>query len=327
MTCLNEENCKEPLKRRVALGVLGLMAAIFISLSVMSFLPSREQAVPAVVYFGEQDAVYGKRVFQSYNCMGCHTIVGNGAYLGPDLTNTYATTGPAWLAAFLPSASGWPTSGAVQAQLLNATMENESGTKDIKAYRQRYPGAAERMDRRGGHATLMPNLPLDAQQIQGLLAFLKYMSSMNIEGWPPKPKVDGLSVLLASRAHAMPAVASSAVTLNASMSTTAGRPAATTDPVTLGAGLVANYGCLACHATDATRTVGPGWGELFGGKRQLADGSSIDVNDDYLIESIRNPGARLAAGYPAGVMPAYGAMINDADMSDIIAYLHSLKGN
>lgn len=327
MSCLNDENCKEPLKRRVALGVLGFMATIFIALSIMSFLPSREQAIPTAVYFGDQDAVYGKRVFQSYNCMGCHTIVGNGAYMGPDLTKTYAIAGPAWLAAFLPSAGGWPTSVAVQAQLLNATVQNESGTRDITAYRQRYPGAAERMDRRGGHATLMPNLPLDGQQIQGLLAFLKYMSSMNTEGWPPKPKVDGLSVLRASRAHAVPIIASSSGMPNAATSAAAAAPAVSTDPVSLGAGLVANYGCLACHATDSTRTVGPGWGELAIGKRELADGASIEINDDYLIESIRNPGAHLAAGYPAGVMPAYGAMINDSDMSDIIAYLHSLKEN
>jgi mono/diheme cytochrome c family protein len=327
MSCLDDENCKEPQKRRVALGVLGLMAIIFISLSIMSFLPSREQAIPAVVHFGEQDAVYGKRVFQSYNCMGCHTIVGNGAYLGPDLTKTYATTGPAWLAAFLPSAGGWPTSAAVQAQLLNATIEDESGTGDITAYRQRYPGAAERIDRRGGHATLMPNLPLDRQQIQGLLAFLKYMSSMNTEGWPPKPKVDGLAVLRVSGAHTMPLLASSAgVPGNATSVVAVGLPA-TPDPITVGASLVANYGCLACHATDSTRTVGPGWGELVSATRELADGSHINIDDHYLIESIRNPGTHLAAGYPAGVMPAYGAMITDSDMNDIIAYLHSLKEN
>ncbi len=30
--------------------------------------------------------VAGKKVWQKYNCINCHTILGNGAYFGPDLT-------------------------------------------------------------------------------------------------------------------------------------------------------------------------------------------------------------------------------------------------
>ena len=111
MSCKPGELCHEGVKRRRALLVLGLMALIFVALSAVSFLDSRGQAVPAAIEYAGVDAVAGKRVFQAYNCMGCHTIVGNGAYLGPDLTKLYDHTGPAWLAAFLPSAGSWPTSG------------------------------------------------------------------------------------------------------------------------------------------------------------------------------------------------------------------------
>src|SRR3546814_13268098 len=90
------------------------MAVIFIALSVVSFLPSRGQAVPIAVSYGTHDAVEGKRVFQAYNCMGCHTLLGTGAYLGPDLTDIYAHAGPAWLSALLPSAAPWPPGPGLQ---------------------------------------------------------------------------------------------------------------------------------------------------------------------------------------------------------------------
>ncbi len=190
MSCLNGTDCRETAKRRAALTVLALMLAIFLLLSVWSFLPSRGQAVPDGIQYGGAGAVEGKRVFQAYNCMGCHTIVGNGAYFGPDLTRIHADAGPAWLAAFLPSAGGWPTSAAVRVQLQNPAVREDAGTDDLQAYLRRYPGAAERLERRGGQHTLMPNLPLDAREVTALIAFLKYTSALHTEGWPPKPRED-----------------------------------------------------------------------------------------------------------------------------------------
>ena len=81
MSCAPGEPCEEGLKRRRALIVLGLMGVLFIALSAASFLDSRGQVVPAAVSYAGYDVVEGKRVFQAWNCMGCHTIVGNGAYL------------------------------------------------------------------------------------------------------------------------------------------------------------------------------------------------------------------------------------------------------
>ncbi len=165
MSCLNGTDCREPAKRRAALAVLALMLAIFLLLSVWSFLPSRVQAVPDAIQYAGVDAVEGKRVFQAYNCMGCHTIVGNGAYFGPDLTRTHADAGAARPAAFLPSAGGWPTTAAVRVQLQSPAIQEDAGGTDLQAYLQRYPGAAERLDERGGQHTLMPNLPLNAREV------------------------------------------------------------------------------------------------------------------------------------------------------------------
>lgn len=320
MSCLNGTDCKEPAKRHMAIGILGLMAVIFIALSVWSFMSERVQTIPTEVHFGPYDAVQGKRVFQAYNCMGCHTIVGNGAYFGPDLTKTYEQVGPAWLAAFLPSAGGWPTSAAVQAQLQNAHVTAEPSTTDMAAYEKRYPGAAERISRRGGHATLMPNLPFTADEIGGLIAFLKYTSMMNNEGWPPKPKVNGLD-FVQSKAGTQTAA------LNTAHAGSGDVMAQTSDPVALGAKLTQDLGCLACHAKDQKRIIGPGWGGMVGTETTLTDGSTVKVDEAYLIEAIRHPDTQVVAGYPAGVMPAYDAMINEQDMSAIVAYLTSLQGD
>src|SRR3546814_2736693 len=99
--------------------------------------------------------------------MGCHTLLGNGAYLGPDLTDIYAHAGPAWLSAFLPSAATWPTGPGLQVHLQKPEQIAASGTAELAEYLKRYPGADERVRRRGGDGTPMPQLPLTGTQESG----------------------------------------------------------------------------------------------------------------------------------------------------------------
>ncbi|MGN6329954.1 MAG: c-type cytochrome [Rhodanobacter sp.] len=320
MSCgSGDSSCEKP-RRRGALVLLGIMALVFIALSVFSFLPSRGQAVPDTVTFGPYQANDGKRVFQAYNCMGCHTMVGNGAYLGPDLTEVYKHAGPAWLAAFLPSAGGWPTEAGVRAQLLDPNQVADTGTDAIDAYLKKYPGAATRIERRGGGTTLMPNLPLSKDEIGQLIAYLKYTSAMNTEGWPPKVEAGALDHRL-QLAHG-----SMAMVQTASATAAAGPPpTAAGDPAALGAQLVKDYGCVACHASDDKKLVGPGWGGLHGSSVSLADGGTVIADDTYLAESIRQPDAKIVAGYPPGVMPAYDSLLKSDEVDAIVAYLHTLE--
>ncbi|QDW67597.1 c-type cytochrome [Luteimonas granuli] len=319
MTCAPGKPCEEGLKRRRALWVLLLMALIFGALSVFSFLDSRGQLVPANVSYGAHDAVEGKRVFQAYNCMGCHTIVGNGAYFGPDLTNTWQAAGPAWLEAFLPSPAGWPTGPAVQVQLQRPEVAAASGTSSLDEYFRRYPAAAERVRRRGGSASHMPNLPFREGEVGRLIAFLKYTSEMNTEGWPPKPRVDGLRFALATP---MPGVADASAGTVAMVAASA----APDDPAALGKRIASEFGCVACHASDSSSMVGPGWGGLHGSTITLGDGSTIEVDDAYVATSIRNPNEHIAAGYAAGTMPSYDTMLDDDQVAAIVAYIRTLSG-
>ena len=331
MSCADDKNCQEGAKRRQALMVFGLMIVIFIFLSAVSFLDSRGQVTPDQVTYGQHKATDGKRVFQAYNCMGCHTIVGNGSYLAPDLTNTYEQAGPAWLAAFLPSAGGWPTEAAVRTQLINDVVAADAGVSTIQEYYEKYPGAKERVERRGGHKSLMPNLPFRADEVGQLIGFMKYTAAMNTEGWPPKVMTGDLEHRLAlfhrsslfTSAHAGPVTAASAAT--AAPAATADVASAAVSPVAHGEALAKEYACTACHATDSTNVVGPGWGGLHGSQVELVDGSTVTADDAYLAESIRAPDAKIVIGYTPGTMPAYDALLSDDDVNAIVAYIRSLE--
>ncbi len=319
MSCgVGGSSCETP-RRRGAMIMLAVMTVIFIVLSVFSFLKSRGQTTPDTITYGKYTADQGKRIFQAYNCMGCHTMVGNGAYLGPDLTTEFKRMGPAWLAAFLPSAGGWPTTGAVRAQLLDPDLQADIGTDSIDAYLKKFPGAADAIDRRGGKTTLMPNLPFSKEEIGQLIAYLKYTSAMNTEGWPPKIEVEGLDRRIRF-AHGGAAVAAAAPAVAAPKAAEAAP-----DSAALGSQLVKDNGCIACHATDAKRLVGPGFGGLYNSTVSLADGSTVTADNAYLRESILHPNAKIAAGYPPGVMPDYSTLLKDDEVNAIVDYLHTLE--
>jgi mono/diheme cytochrome c family protein len=320
MSCAKGQPCEEGLKRRAALAILGLMGIIFLTLSTFSFVDSRGQVLPRTVAYAGHDAVAGKRIFQAYNCMGCHTVVGNGAYFGPDLTKLYGKVGAAWIEAFLPSAGSWPTSGAVKLQLQNKTVAADAGLDTIEAYTAKYPGAAERLSRRGGRPTLMPNLPLSREEVDKLVAFLKYTSEMNTEGWPPVPEVNGLAF---PQARPIPAAAQQATNIPMASPPTATQPSS---EITRGEQLAKDNGCIACHAPTGETLVGPGWGGLYGSTVKFADGSSAIADENYLTESILKPDAKIVAGFEAGVMPSFAGTLGATQVSDIVAYIRSLKG-
>src|SRR3970040_3058868 len=56
---------------------------IFIGLTIYSFMPRNDQTNYASI---DKNVVRGKEIWESNNCMGCHTILGEGAYYAPELT-------------------------------------------------------------------------------------------------------------------------------------------------------------------------------------------------------------------------------------------------
>ena len=81
-------------------------------------------------------------------------------------------------------------------------------------------------------------------------------------------------------------------------------------------------GCNACH-TDQDTPVAPTLHGIYGKEITLADGSTVVVDDDYLLESIIDPHAKLVEGY-GPVMPPTYADLDPQVIQDIIAYIRSL---
>ncbi len=105
---------------------------------------------------------------------------------------------------------------------------------------------------------------------------------------------------------------------------TAAAQKATTGPdATRGEKLYNELGCKACHSLDGSKGVGPTWKGLWGQKVELADGTTVIADEAYITESIREPGAKIVAGFQAGAMPAFN--LSDAEIADLIAFIQTLK--
>lgn len=182
MSGLHETN-----SRKIALGVFGILALIFIVISAFSFTADRQRPDPATISFQGQTAVDGKRVFQAYNCMGCHTILGNGAYFAPELNGVYATNGPAWLMAWFAAPNVWPTKDSVEQWINQLKKSGDLNVESVDAYYAQFDGAQADPANRGGWASTMPNLNFKDDEKAGLIAFLNYATQINTQGWPPAP--------------------------------------------------------------------------------------------------------------------------------------------
>ena len=75
-----------------------LLSAVFIWLTVDTF-----QRIPAQTNSDDlnESVVRGKQIWEENNCMGCHTLLGEGAYYAPELTRVYERRGPAFIAQML----------------------------------------------------------------------------------------------------------------------------------------------------------------------------------------------------------------------------------
>jgi cytochrome c oxidase subunit 2 len=80
-------------------------------------------------------------------------------------------------------------------------------------------------------------------------------------------------------------------------------------------------GCIACH-TEMPGSVGPPLVGVFGKTENFADGSSIVVDEEYLMESIVDPQAKLVAGY-APAMPTYQAILSEQQILQLVEYIKS----
>lgn len=82
--------------------------------------------------------------------------------------------------------------------------------------------------------------------------------------------------------------------------------------------------CVTCHNVDGTAHTGPALNGIYELKHNMADGTIVLADENYLRESILNPRAKIVAGYQP-VMPTYQGILKDRQVDALVAYIKSLK--
>lgn len=239
----------------------------------------------------------GKDVWHENNCINCHTIFGEGAYYAPDLTKITKLRGNAYLTAYMKDPS--------------------------KFYDETR------------HRRLMPKQDISDSDIAALISFLDWVSNVDNQNWPPRPLLvtgatfPGTDVSAAAPGAAKPEGAAPA----------AARPVTTSDnPIALGENVFrsASPACTACHSTaPGVNMAGPSLAGLVGRTTSLLAsgeyrGKATDI-EGYIRESVIAPSAHAVPGamYSANgqsFMPdTYGKSLTPEQLTNLVAYLSSLK--
>lgn len=93
-------------------------------------------------------------------------------------------------------------------------------------------------------------------------------------------------------------------------------------PVAAGEKKFQQLGCITCHG-DRPGARGPSLQGVFGSSVQLQNGEIVTANEDYLRESILNPGKKVTAGYTP-IMPTFQGQVSEAVLLQLTAYIKSL---
>lgn len=84
--------------------------------------------------------------------------------------------------------------------------------------------------------------------------------------------------------------------------------------------------CASCHSVDSDRLlVGPPLYQKFGKSNEMADGEIVQVDENYLRESIMNPNAKIVKGFNSGLMPAFQGQLSDVELNALIEYIKTLN--
>lgn len=94
-----------------------------------------------------EQVVLGKKVWEVNNCIGCHTLLGEGAYFAPELGNVYQRFGK--------------SKEAIIAFIKSRPVEGIKGRRS------------------------MPQFNLNDKELDAIAEFLKWSSEINTAKWPP----------------------------------------------------------------------------------------------------------------------------------------------
>ncbi len=136
--------------RRFFLGGTALCFGAFVLLTLDTLRRIPAQTNQAAM---TEAVVRGKHLWDTSNCMGCHTLLGEGAYYAPELTRVHQRRGPDFIAAML---------------------------RDPEAM---YPGQRR-----------MQKYDFSETEIADLVAFLQWIGTMDLNGFPAEPELGRVAV-------------------------------------------------------------------------------------------------------------------------------------
>jgi nitric oxide reductase subunit C len=110
------------------LGGTFVTFAIFLGLSWNSL--SREVPQQTHEENLSPQVVAGKHIWEKNNCMGCHTLFGEGAYYAPELTKVYERRGEPYIKTVLMSQTPWSPRG----RKMVAYAMTEAEANDVVAF-------------------------------------------------------------------------------------------------------------------------------------------------------------------------------------------------
>jgi cytochrome c oxidase subunit 2 len=94
--------------------------------------------------------------------------------------------------------------------------------------------------------------------------------------------------------------------------------------VELGQALFSKKGCMACHSVDGSPMTGPTLKGIAGHEVELADGSKVLADDNYIRQSLMDPASQVVKGFQP-VMPTFQGMLKDNETNALIDYVKSLS--
>ena len=127
-------------------GTFALLIFIALTFDTVKQIPERSNEVNMT-----ESVVAGKALWEKNNCVGCHTIVGEGAYYAPELMNVFQRRGASDEVAFKGYMQGWMAAQPMQE-----------------------PGRRK-----------MPQFNLSTQEVDHLADFLIWTSKIDANEWPP----------------------------------------------------------------------------------------------------------------------------------------------
>lgn len=100
----------------------------------------------------------------------------------------------------------------------------------------------------------------------------------------------------------------------------------TMTPVAYGQLVYESKGCATCHSLDGSRMQGggPSYKGMFGRMEKMADGQEFKVDENYLRESMLNPGAKVVAGYE-NIMPVFQGLLREREINALITFIKAQK--